>query len=245
MNPTPFSDKQIEALQESLSQQIVKTRSQGGRLLSYIEGWWAISEANRVFGFGSWNQQIIDMKCVSERERKIGQARKDGWSVSYVTTIRLTVNGIIREGVGAGHGIDADLGLAHESAAKEAATDAMKRAFMTFGNIFGLALYDKDQRNVEDRPPSLESVTEIEKANKKFVEALFAKMSQVGLQPSGVITLREILKVTDFEQVSVSLRQKLIDRLTQEYAALLNAGKNSQGQQVVELAKPQAIVPEE
>jgi hypothetical protein len=55
---------------------------------------------------------------------------------------------LIREGSGAGHGIDVDLGQAHESAIKEAETDAMKRALMTFGNPFGLALYDKQQRQV-------------------------------------------------------------------------------------------------
>ncbi len=38
------------------------------------------------------------------------------------------------------------------SAIKEAETDAMKRALMTFGNPFGLALYDKDQANVVDEP---------------------------------------------------------------------------------------------
>ena len=54
----------------------------------------------------------------------------------------------IREGCGAGHGIDTDLGQAHESALKEAETDAIKRALMTFGNAFGLALYDKQQREV-------------------------------------------------------------------------------------------------
>jgi DNA repair and recombination protein RAD52 len=43
-----------------------------------------------------------------------------------------------------------DLGQAHESAIKEAETDAMKRALMTFGNPFGLALYDKEQANVCD-----------------------------------------------------------------------------------------------
>ena len=37
---------------------------------------------------------------------------------------------------------------AHESAIKEAETDAMKRALRSFGNTFGLALYDK---NVADR----------------------------------------------------------------------------------------------
>ena len=59
---------------------------------------------------------------------------------------------LIREGTGAGHGIDTDLGLAHESALKEAETDAMKRALVTFGNPFGLALYDKSQRQVTGAP---------------------------------------------------------------------------------------------
>jgi recombination DNA repair RAD52 pathway protein len=53
---------------------------------------------------------------------------------------------LIREGCGAGHGIDTDLGQAHESALTEAETDAMKRALMAFGNPIGLARYDKQQR---------------------------------------------------------------------------------------------------
>jgi hypothetical protein len=62
--------------------------------------------------------------------------------------VRVVVGGIVREGSGAGHGIDVDLGQVHESALKEAETDAMRRALMTFGNPFGLALYDKQQREV-------------------------------------------------------------------------------------------------
>jgi hypothetical protein len=68
--------------------------------------------------------------------------------VTYIARVSITVGTLVREGTGAGHGIDTDLGLAHESAIKEAETDAMKRALMTFGNPFGLALYDKSQRQV-------------------------------------------------------------------------------------------------
>lgn len=60
--------------------------------------------------------------------------------------------GISREGTGHGSGQQADLYDAIESAAKEAESDAMKRAMMTFGNPFGLALYDKTQENVEGKP---------------------------------------------------------------------------------------------
>jgi recombination DNA repair RAD52 pathway protein len=40
------------------------------------------------------------------------------------------------------------VGQAVEDCIKAAETDATKRAFVTFGNVFGLALYDKQQRNV-------------------------------------------------------------------------------------------------
>lgn len=147
---------QITMLQAKLDPAHVKSRSQSGRSLSYIEGWVAIAEANRIFGFDAWNRETVDIRCVSERERKVGSAGRDGWSVSYVARVRITVGDIVREGTGAGHGIDVDLGLAHESAIKEAETDAMKRALMTFGNPFGLALYDKTMANVghEDDEPA-------------------------------------------------------------------------------------------
>jgi hypothetical protein len=61
----------------------------------------------------------------------------------------VTCKGIVREGTGHGHGFADNPGEAHESAEKEAETDAMKRALMTFGNPFGLALYDKTQAEVE------------------------------------------------------------------------------------------------
>lgn len=143
-----FKPEIVKMLADKLDKSHVKTRSQSGRALSYIEGWYAIAEANRIFGFDQWTRETVETRLVAEKPRKIGQTQKDGWSVSYIAKVRVTVMGIVREGVGAGHGIDVDLGLAHESAIKEAETDAMKRALMTFGNPFGLALYDKDQKDV-------------------------------------------------------------------------------------------------
>ena len=149
-----FSDSQNHELAAKLSPANVKSRQQGGSKVSYIEGWHVIAEANRIFGFDNWTRETIDIKCVAEKERKIGVkdnfAGYDGWGVTYLCKARVIVDGVAREGCGAGHGIDRDIGQAHESAIKEAETDAMKRAFMTFGNPFGLALYDKTQSNVGD-----------------------------------------------------------------------------------------------
>lgn len=159
---TKLTKAQLEALEAPLDRARVKTRKQAGRDVSYIESWHAESEANRIFGYDGWDSKIKDLRVVSERAVTIGkggQYEKPGWSVSYVCTVAVVVfvderGPVIREGVGAGHGIDADLGQAHESAVKEAASDAEKRALKTWGNQFGLALYDKTQANVATAEPA-------------------------------------------------------------------------------------------
>jgi recombination DNA repair RAD52 pathway protein len=156
-----FSDKQVADLSGPLSRASVKTRKQSGRTLSYVEGWHVIAEANRIFGHDNWTRETIEMRLVAEAGRAIGEEKAPGWGVTYVCRVRITVDDVVRDGFGAGHGIDRDLGQAHESAAKEAETDAMKRAFMTFGNPFGLALYDKEQTSVVD---------EVELARQRYVE---------------------------------------------------------------------------
>jgi len=148
-----FTPEQIAALAAPLSRDHVKTRQQAGRNVSYLEGWQVIAEANRIFGFDGWDRETIDLCCISEKPCEIGQGKKPGFRVAYICKSRIVVYAgdrrIIREGTGYGSGIDVDVGEAHESAAKEAETDCMKRGLMTFGNPFGLALYDKAQSEVE------------------------------------------------------------------------------------------------
>ena len=153
-----FSTEQIACLSAPLDRAKVRQREQGRSKVSYLEGWQVIAEANRIFGFDGWQRETIEARCVNQSERPIGarstgREARPGWGVTYTARVRITVGAgpgaqVIREGSGAGHGIDTDLGQAHESALKEAETDAMKRALMTFGNPFGLALYDKQQRQV-------------------------------------------------------------------------------------------------
>jgi recombination DNA repair RAD52 pathway protein len=150
----PFTEEQNKKLMAPLHPDAVKPPAPG-RFGDYIEGWHAIAEANRIFGFGNWTRELKTSEMVNGEKIMMGPKTNqyEGWSVSYIATVRVTVLAmndkvVVREGTGAGHGKDRDLGLAHESAIKEAETDAMKRAMMTFGNPFGLALYDKEKKNV-------------------------------------------------------------------------------------------------
>lgn len=154
----------IDELKKPLDPRHVASRSQGGGQVSYIEGWHAIAEANRIFGFDGWTRETLDLRQLGEPYEVNGK-----WRVNYSARVRIVVTGegdqfsVTREGCGFGQGIDKDVGQAHESALKEAETDAMKRALMTFGNPFGLALYDKSRANVQAPPPETLSDEQREK----------------------------------------------------------------------------------
>ena len=55
-----FSAKQVQSAAAQTDHRHVRTREANGRELSYIEGWYAISEANRIFGFDGWNRETVD-----------------------------------------------------------------------------------------------------------------------------------------------------------------------------------------
>lgn len=155
-----FTDEQKKELNKKLDPKHVQPPKSFGPKGDYLEGWFVIEEANRIFGHDGWSYQIVRCECVFQGERAIGQKKEPGFGVTYTTHIRVTVGDVIREDTGAGHGYDRDCGLAHESAIKESVTDALKRALRTFGNPFGLALYDKSRANVGVEPEDQKAKSE-------------------------------------------------------------------------------------
>ena len=157
-----FTKEQTEQLNQPIDPKNVETRDgnrSGSLQLAYVESWHVIKEANRIFGFDGWSSETIQLDCV----------QSDALCVTYIAKVRVTVGDVIREGVGAGHGKGerVNLGDKHESAVKEAESDARKRALMQFGNQFGLSLYDakKAWKNPKkDRTPvSTQNLTVVAK----------------------------------------------------------------------------------
>src|SRR5450830_472946 len=149
-----FSARQVQALRRNLDHLYIRTREAHGRELSYIEGWYAISEANRIFGFDGWNRETIESRCVHARENR-------GTFVAvYIARVRVTVHAdgatIIREGHGTGEGRGTSPGEVHDIALKIAETDATKRALATFGKPFGLALYGSGKTASHAKTPGPE-----------------------------------------------------------------------------------------
>ncbi len=145
-----FNPQQTSELSSKLAQRHVRHRTVDGKTLSYIEGWHAIAEANRIFGFDCWDRVTVSttrMWC----DEHLGR-----FAYTYAARVRISVRAgdvcVKREGTGVGHASAINPGEAIDVAVKAAETDATKRALSTFGNPFGLALYDRTQSGVRKSP---------------------------------------------------------------------------------------------
>lgn len=178
-----FTEKQIQALRYNLDGSRVKTRQQGNINLSYLEGYDLIDTANTVFGFGNWSYSISTLEQVSEEINE-----KNNKVIGYKAVVNVVVQDLhhskhtSREDCGFGTGIAKQYADAHESGAKEAVTDALKRALRTFGSQFGNALYDKQQRNVDHIPQAQDTTSPSPPVNQSIQHANTSSLHQLGLE---------------------------------------------------------------
>lgn len=188
-----FTEEQIELLQEKLSSEHVSARKQNGISLSYLEGYHVIDEANRIFGFGSWSHKVLDIKVVAEQDVEIGAKKAKGLHVGVIAHVEVEVNGVVRQDVGFGDQRATSKVAVYEMAYKEAVTDALKRALRTFGNQFGNALYDKEQKNVtsevgsQDKPKASKGKSTKEKTKGTSATSKTAKKTTSGKDFKGMI----------------------------------------------------------
>jgi DNA recombination protein Rad52 len=136
-----ITDAQKKALEAPLDPAVVKPAGNGVKG-DYIEGWHAINEANRIFGFDGWSY-TTELKEVSQLTNQNGNIE-----IGYICKCTVEALGVTRQDIGYGSGAAKKAGDAHEGAVKEAVTDALKRCLRSYGNVFGLALYDKSRANV-------------------------------------------------------------------------------------------------
>lgn len=149
-----FTAEQIRKLEAPLDpKHVVKPSGNFGPKGDYLEGWHVINEMNRIFGFDGWSYRIeLTRDSLMEGTDSKGNPQ---WQAAYTCICILTVGDAVRQDVGFGSGFAKAVGDAIEGATKEAVTDALKRCARTFGNVFGLALYDKSRANVHTPPVEL------------------------------------------------------------------------------------------
>ena len=148
----PFQENVESQLADKLARAAISSRKQGGQDVFFIEGWFAIDQANKIFGFDGWGMHTRSMDLIDS----VHQEDKGRYFVTYSARVRVIAydkegDGVERDGTGWGSVYGKTIGEASELATKEAETDAMKRALRTFGNQFGNCLYDSNKAGVEAR----------------------------------------------------------------------------------------------
>ena len=135
-----FNDDQKNLLSQPINPKFVKTRkgsydreSGDYKKLAYLESWVLMSNANRIFGHDGWSSRTLELREVPAKD-----PQGKGF-VSYIARVEITAADVVRGGTGGATSND------HENAAKSAESDARKRALSSFGDQFGLSLYDGEQ----------------------------------------------------------------------------------------------------
>jgi DNA recombination protein Rad52 len=122
---------------------LAERETRDGRLVQYIEGWAAISQANRIFGFDAWGAEVVGdvaYRALNLFDPDSGDRLAVGM---YSANVKVIVRGCLpRLDVGCAFAAN-DTPEAHEAAFKGAVTDAMKRALRHFGAQFGNELYNR------------------------------------------------------------------------------------------------------
>src|SRR3954469_7678932 len=95
-----FQSEQLRKLHKPLDHKHVYLRDVEGRQLSYIEGWYAISKANEIFGYSGWDRETVHI------ERVLDSVKAENTTCGYIARIRIRVRAgsveISREGTGCG-----------------------------------------------------------------------------------------------------------------------------------------------
>ncbi|KXS96079.1 hypothetical protein AC578_6372 [Pseudocercospora eumusae] len=142
-----YTAQEIATLQSRLEKQLgpeyISTRpGNGGGKVHYLAADKVISLANEVFGFNGWSSEIRNVTVDFVEEHP--QTGRINIGLSAVMRVTLK-DGTFHEDIGYGHCENTKgKAAAFEKAKKEAATDSMKRALRSFGNVLGNCLYDKD-----------------------------------------------------------------------------------------------------
>lgn len=144
-----FTQTQIKQLLRPINPNRVL---QDGKGHSHVSQQDVVAHLIRVFGFGSFDIDVVNVECVFEIER-VKDGRPTGrWDCCYRAMVRLTIRDT--DGNVVCHFEDGSTataqnqtrGDAHDLAYKSAISLSKKRAAINLGDQFGLSLYNKGQR---------------------------------------------------------------------------------------------------
>jgi recombination DNA repair RAD52 pathway protein len=148
-----LTEQQIEQLLKPINKARVLRDGKGHAHVSQQD---ITAHLIRVFGFGAFDIEVIDITLVyeeaSEREKKNGNGVYVAWEVCYRALIALTIRDSegnyqcrIEDGSTGMAQAQPNRGDAHDLAYKSAISLSIKRCAKALGDQFGLSLYNKGQ----------------------------------------------------------------------------------------------------
>jgi hypothetical protein len=160
-----LSRAQVEQLLKPIAPERVLKDRDG---LSHVSQQDVRAHLNRIFGFTGWSTEIVELKCVRDDVKDVpaknGKPARTVPAVTYLCRLRLVIQEpppnernlrigndrphylAVYEDVGTGTSPNLpDYGDAHDFAAKNAVSYALKRCATNLGDQFGLSLYNKGQ----------------------------------------------------------------------------------------------------
>jgi len=229
-----------QALGQPIDPKLVsQRRGRAGRTFSYIEGHTAISEANRVFGFGGWGFELVENVTLRQIETVDTDTGEVKLINAYTAPVRVTVPGAPpRTDIGF-HAVTDETADGHETAIKGCVTDGMKRALRSFGDRFGNGLYG-DQAPVINPPQPQRVPGQANGRSGQNQPNRPARQAQNGSNDSQLDTLRKRLvelcvkQGFDESQAQAAVQRQMgkgIDDLTaNELGSLIEAAANKLNQ---------------
>jgi len=187
-----FSTDIIECLDKQIDKENIAHREGSrGMKLSYLETWFVIEQANRIFGYDNWSYSINNID--TKHYEVTNKYNKQVTETVATAHIRVQVGDVFREDVGSGHNISPTIVPDPDGmAVKGAVSDALKRCFRTFGNQFGNSLYDKDFLLELEKPEEpLKSVIQPPKEASKIPSHQIKEKGGVDLSPASVFSPEE------------------------------------------------------
>lgn len=144
-----FTRAQVDTLLKPIKpRRVLKAQGQ-----SHVAAFDVIAHLNRVFGFGGWSKEIVSLDLAHERTEADDKGKPRCW-VTYRCVMRLTVKDpegrvvFVTDDAATGSAQNMpSVADAHDFAAKNAVSYALKRCAKDLGDQFGLSLYNKGQES--------------------------------------------------------------------------------------------------
>ena len=222
---------------------VSRRNGHGGKVYEYLEGHVVFEQANRIFGRGAWGYDQLGDAKLRRIETVDPETGEITVSHAYSARVRVIVAGALPRTDTGFHAVAEKTVDGHDTAIKGAVTDAVKRAFRSFGVQFGNGFYGDQQSS---RPAPQRIPVQAQANGKSGQTQTQAKSPNESQEQTLRERLMELCVKQGFDeaQVQAAVQKQMgkgIDDLTaDELGSLISAAANKLNQMRQAQSQPRA-----